>query len=153
MKHNQDGKILFHLENHRSICSKTKDEIYLKSLFTILGHKEYLLQEIFKMRNIENNIFYPIHIKRIISNVCKKESKQSDISPLEILKENETLKEQLKITDTFENNKMMHILIDIHLHPKILIEKHHIQKTCKSSILDLQLNCIQAQSPNEVKLN
>ena len=110
-------------------------KIFSDSLFMILEHKEYLLNEIFKMRDIENNIFYPIHIKRIISNVCKKESKQSDISPLEILKQNELLKEQLKITHNFENNKMIHILIDIHLHPKNLIMNHRIQQAEYETII------------------
>ena len=32
-----------------------------------------------------------------------------------ILEKNENLKKKLKITDIFENNKMIHILIDIHL--------------------------------------
>jgi len=107
---------------------KTKDEIYLKSLFTILEHKEYLLQEIFKMRNIENNIFYPIHIKRITENLCVKNVTKSNITPIEILERNEILKAKLKLTDNFENNKMIHILIDIHLHPKNLIMNHRIQE-------------------------
>jgi len=107
--------------------AKGKDEIYVKSLFTIFEHKEYIIQEIFKMRNIENNIFYPIHIKRITENICEKKMKHSNISPLEIIEKNEILKAKLKLTDNFENNKMIHILIDIHLHPKNLILNHKIQ--------------------------
>ena len=34
------------------------------------------------MRNIENNIFYPIHIKRITENICEKKVKQSNILPI-----------------------------------------------------------------------
>ena len=99
-----------------------------KSFYRILEHKDYLLNQIFKLRNIENNIYYPIHIKRIISNICKKSKKISDISPMEILDTNEILKSKLKITEIFNNNKMIHILIDIHLHPKVLITKNKIQK-------------------------
>ena len=108
---------------------KKSSKVFGDSLLKILEHKEYLLNEIFKLRDIENNIFYPIHIKRITSNVCKKKEKKSDISPLEILEQNEELKEKLKITNNFENNKMIHILIDIHLHPKNLIMNYKIQKS------------------------
>ena len=38
------------------------------------------------------------------------------------------LKRKLKLTDNFKNNKMIHILIDIHLHPKILIMNYKIQE-------------------------
>ena len=99
-----------------------------QSFYRILDHKEYLMNTIFKLRNVENNIYYPIHIKRIISNICKKEKKYSDISPLEILERNEILKEKLKITENFKNNKIIHILIDIHLHPKVIITDYKIQK-------------------------
>jgi DNA-directed RNA polymerase II subunit RPB1 len=109
--------------------SKENQKLYDESLFQILEHKEYILNEIFKLREIENNIFYPIHIKRITSNICKFKSKLSDISPGEIIELNNTLKSKLKITDIFENNKLIHMLIDIHLHPKILIEEYHIQKS------------------------
>ena len=109
---------------------KTNESIEkLNESFTrILDHKEYLMNIIFKLRNVENNIYYPIHIKRIISNICKKSKKVSDISPLEILERNDILKSRLKITDKFNNNKMIHILIDIHLHPKVLITDYKIQK-------------------------
>lgn len=111
-----------------SVKSKENQKLYDEGLFRILEHKEYLLNEIFKLREIENNIFYPIHIKRITSNICKLEEKISDITPKEIFEGNEILKSRLLITGIFENNKMIHILIDIHLHPKNLIENYHIQK-------------------------
>ena len=117
--------------------AKTKESKikYNQSVLTILQHKEYLLNYIFKMRNIENNIFYPIHIKRIISNFCKKEQKLSDISPVQILDNNDKLKEKLFITEDFNNNKIIHMLIDIHIHPKILINEHKIQKSEYDSIV------------------
>ena len=43
------------------------------------------MYDVFKQKDVENNIYYPVHIKRILSNICKKIRKTSDISPKEIL--------------------------------------------------------------------
>ena len=52
----------------------------------------------------------------------------SNISPLEILSMNESLKGKLMVNKRFENNHIIHLLIDIHFHPKILIGTYKIQK-------------------------
>ena len=54
---------------------------------------------------------------------------KSDVSPIEIINKNKELKEKLYIRDDFKNNKIMHILINIHLSPKLLINKFRITKS------------------------
>ena len=54
--------------------------------------------------------------------------KLSDVSPIEILTSNKLLKNKLKVNDIFQNNKIVHMLIDIYLHPKYLIHNYRIQK-------------------------
>ena len=94
----------------------------------IIDHKYYLLK-IFDY-NVESNIFYPIHIKRMITNIVGLNNKnKSDISPLEILEKNKILKDELYISHNFKNNNIIHILIDIHLSPKLLISEYRIKKT------------------------
>ena len=115
---------------------KDNQKIYNESLLNILQHKEYLLNEVFKMNDIENNIFYPINIKRITSNFCKRNVKLSNITPSEILEKNEILKNKLQITDNFKNNKIIHMLIDIHLHPKVLMNDFNIQSDEYELIVD-----------------
>ena len=92
----------------------------------ILNHKMFLhsLTE-------DNNINYPIDINRICKNTCLQKDKKlkSNISPLTIIKKNEDLKNKLYITKIFENNEIIHILIDIHLNPKILITEFSIQES------------------------
>jgi len=98
-----------------------------ESFTTILEHKEYL----YNINNsLENNILYPIDINRICKNKCsnKDDVDVSNVSPLYILEKNKELKEKLFITDIFKNNKIIQILIDIHLNPKILITKFKILK-------------------------
>ena len=81
---------------------------------------------------------FPVHIQRIIQNKCGiKSNSKSTISPLEIIEGNEKLKETLYVTESFKNNKIFNILIDIHLSPKILIEKYRIKKEIYYEILDI----------------
>ena len=119
------------LEDDTIMNLKTNKKFYKKledNFKDILEHKYYLLK-IFNYK-VEPNIFYPIHILRMITNIVGINNKnKSDISPLEILEKNNVLKEELYITKKFKNNKILHILIDIHLSPKKLIEKHRITKT------------------------
>ena len=101
-------------------------EILNESFMTILQHKQYL----YDINNkLENNILYPIDINRICKNKClQKEPCKSNVSPLYILEENNKLKDKLFVSVTFKNNKIIEILIDIHLNPKILITQFNILK-------------------------
>ena len=76
-----------------------------------------------KLRKLLKIIFYPIDINRLCKNKClQKEGRTlSNISPLYIFRKNNELKEKLIINEVFNNNKIMQILIDIHLNPKLLI--------------------------------
>ena len=76
---------------------KSNYELLKQSFITILKHKDYFMNDVFKSKDVENNIFYPIHIKRILSNICKKQNKISDISPKYILDQNENLNQNLKL--------------------------------------------------------
>ena len=110
-----------------TITQMKKDKEYMKKLeasfYQILTYKEYL----FTNSITENNVNFPVHLKRITSNVCSKK-KISNISPLEILSMNESLKSKLIVNKRFKNNHTIHLLIDIHFHPKILIGTYKIQK-------------------------
>ena len=104
-----------------------------EAFYNILEHKIYMFKNVFKNNKVSNSIRFPVHIARIITNVCKKEQSLSDISPSYILKENFILKEKI---DNKEN-KILSILIDVHLHPKVLIKKHKIQKVEYDTIVDI----------------
>jgi DNA-directed RNA polymerase II subunit RPB1 len=91
----------------------------------ILSHKDFMFE---KFHTDDNTINYPIHLHRITTNICKKQNKLSSISPIDIFKGNEELKEKLYIRKDSLNNQIFHMLIDIHLHPKRLIETFKIQK-------------------------
>ena len=120
------------------VMKKTKDykKILSDNFNEILEHKYYLLK-IFN-NSVENNIFYPVHINRIITNLVGLNNiNKSDISPIEIINKNNELKDKLYITDDFKNNIIMKILIDIHLSPKLLINEFRITKLQYNELLEI----------------
>ena len=134
LKHNLNKNISESLLKNSNVI----DELN-KLIIDVFEYKEYLYKIIDVNLNEETQvclnksiITYPIHIKRIVQNFTSKQG-LSDISPFDIIKKNNQLKEDLYITDHYQNNKILHILIDIHLHPKILIQNYKI----KSSEYDL----------------
>ena len=94
------------------------DENFLK----ILNHREYLINVVFNGKP-ENNINYPVNIQRIVDNEIKPKKIKSNISPLEIIKENDKLVKKCYVNKAFKNNTIFEILIGIHLNPKILLSK------------------------------
>jgi len=137
---NYDWKKKMDLETYEEFKNTDFQEILDENFENIVKIQEYLITDIFKY-DIENNIMYPIHIQRIIQNMCglpdKKKKKKSNISPLEIIDGNRKLKEKLFVTDTFKNNIILHLLIDIHLSPKILIDEYCISKEEYLDIIDI----------------
>ena len=122
------------LEENESFDQELLDNIFKK----ILNHKEYLISKIFKNGTIENNINFPVHIQRIVSNrtiKVGKIKKKSNISPIEIIQRNQALIDELYVRNEFKNNKILEILIDVHLNPKILIKEFNISKENYNSIL------------------
>ena len=118
---------------------KDYEEILERSFYDLLDHKMYIFENIFNSMDVNNSINYPIHIKRITTNICSQKNDKSDISPLDILKENMLLKKKLFVTNNFKNNKILEILIDIHLNPKLLIHDFKIQEgEFKSIISEIQ---------------
>ena len=109
---------------------KDRDKKLQDNFKNILSIYEFVVRELFA-NDIENNILFPVHIQRILQNKCgtKQLSKKlSDTSPLYIIEKNERLKNRCFISHNYPGNCIFKLLIDIHLSPKILIEKYRIQR-------------------------
>ena len=116
----------FQLSNPDSDLDLEMEDTYKK----LLNHRDYLISKVFKGK-VENNINYPVHIQRIVTNFARKNTKlkkKSNIHPLEILAQNKVLFESLYIREEFKSNKLLEILIDVHLNPKILIIEYNITR-------------------------
>ncbi len=111
----------------QELKEKDMKKIYGDIAIKLIEYRNYMITKIFNYE-IKNNIWFPVHIQRIISNICKKNKKISDISPIDILKQNEELKEELYVSDNFKLNEILNMLIDIHLNPKLLVKQFYIQK-------------------------
>ena len=122
---------------NKSIADKCKTinrDVLDKIFYELLDHREYLICKLYN-GNIQNNINYPVHIERIVENLTDKTGK-SNIMPIDIYKGNLRLAESLFITESFKNNKIIKILIDIHLSPKVLIGKYKIKRNEYKLICD-----------------
>ena len=104
-----------------------------EAFYAILQNKIYMYKNVFKNNKISNGIRFPVHIARIVTNVCKKGNSKSDISPIDILNQNYALKENIEQKE----NTILSVLIDVHLHPKALIKKFKIQKAEYEKIIDI----------------
>ena len=107
-------------------AKSSKREMLDKIFYSLMDHREYLICHIFNGNN-NNNINYPIHIQRIVENTVK-QKKKSNMLPIDIVKGNEKLINSLYIQDKFKNNKILEILINVHLNPKVLISDYKISR-------------------------
>ena len=115
---------------------KNYKKILEDNIKLIIDTNEYLITEVFNNKK-ENNIMYPIHFERLTQNISGLNRKsKSTISPIDIIEQNEKLKKKLFITDKYKNNKILHVLIDIHLSPKLLIQKYRITEEEYKTLID-----------------
>ena len=96
----------------------------------ILQEREYVITKIFN--NTDNNqLLYPISIKRIIStaiNIFHKKKTLVDLEPNYILDHIDKLCNDLYLNDNNKGNKLFQILIKTNLSPKIIITIHKLNK-------------------------
>lgn len=124
---NTDWNSILEKEPYDDMIKTNKYNNILQDNFKLILKHQNTLYDL--SNDNHNNINYPIDINRICKNTCFQKDMEikSNMSPLDIIKMNDELKEKLIITETFKNNDIIHILIDIHLNPKILIKEFKIQ--------------------------
>ena len=125
-----DNKTNWNKYYNKSISDKCKNidtKLLDKIFYELLDHREYLINTLYN-GNIQNNINYPVHIERIVENLTDKKNGKSNIMPIDIYNGNKKLSKELFIRHDFKNNKIIEILLDIHLNPKLLICKYKIKR-------------------------
>ena len=125
--------VIDELQNDKDLDKKLQNNFK-----NILNIYNFVISELFD-GNIENNILFPVHIERIIQNKCgikQPLKKLSNTSPLYIIEKNNLLKKSCFISNNNKGNYIFKLLIDIHLSPKILIEKYRIQREDYDGIVD-----------------
>jgi len=131
-----------------TLTAMKKDKKYqdklVDSVSRLLKHKQYIYENLSEKiplsmegnTDVSNSINFPININRITKNTCSKKKARSDISPVEIIAGNEELKKSLKVSESLKDNMIINMLIDIHLHPSILLKDFKIQKDEYETIID-----------------
>ena len=107
-------------------CKDIKQNTFDDIFYELLDHREYLISVIYK-GDIQNNINFPVHIERIVENIACKTNK-SNMLPSDIYTGNQKLLKSLYISESSEKNRIIKILVDIHLNPKVLITKYKISR-------------------------
>ena len=73
-----------------------------ESFYEILNHKYFIFNEVISDNKVTNTINFPIHINRIVKNICVLENERSSISPSEILDNNYILQEKMIVNDSLK---------------------------------------------------
>ena len=117
---------------------------YLEDIFDsyfkqILDDKRYLIEYVKKGKLLDSDIvYYPINLKRLITNVKTKFKKnnKTTLCPIYILEKIKELNDTLSITNNlFGENKMFMILVRCYLAPKVIIKELRLSKSAFDFII------------------
>ena len=147
---NEFNMTFYDLENHMTVALKKKLKGYKafnqkmeEYVNDIINDRDYYFNNFFR-GSLENNIFYPINLKRLLSNVRTNFTKlpKSDLSPFYILKEIESLR-FLKTSSSLSPNSvnLLIVLCRIYLSPKKLCIEYKLPKLA----FDFMIKSIKAE--------
>ena len=127
-----DIKVNFTDEVYKSIITNKESFIgqnddYIKQM---IKDRDYYFDNFFK-GTLNEHVFYPINIQRLLTNTIKNLepfAPYSDLSPLYILEEIKRLVDGLYVSEMYSHSKMLGVLCRIYLSPKIICVKHKLNK-------------------------
>ena len=97
----------------------------------LLTDKYFLINDVFQAKK-EDRIQYPIPFDRIISNAMKRLGRAAraptDLTPGYILDKIDDLIDRLKVIRVNQGIRFLHILLRVHLSPKVILLKHSMSK-------------------------
>lgn len=97
----------------------------------IMNDREFLITKVFRGDKI-SKITFPIPFERILKNAHERmkslgvKAMPTDLTPAHILDTIAILKNDLKIQDTVQGTRFLHILLNLHLSPKHLLFKYNM---------------------------
>ena len=125
LKHNLSDELFQDL-------AKNEDDFNLKiqqHLQNIIDDRDYYFETFFK-GSITDDVYYPINIKRLLTNTLKNFECLSvtDLNPLYVIDTIEKLSDELFITSNYKGSGLLIVLCRIYLSPKILCIKEKLSK-------------------------
>jgi DNA-directed RNA polymerase II subunit RPB1 len=114
----------------------------------LLDDKYFLINDVFQGKK-EDRIQYPIPFDRIISNSMKRLGRAAraptDLTPGYILDKIDDLIDRLKVIRVNQGIRFLHILLRVHLSPKVILLKHSMSKAVFDWITEeIERNFIEA---------
>jgi hypothetical protein len=118
------------------------EEQYKKHINKIISDRDYYFEHIFKGR-LEEEIFVPINIQRLVDSAAQRFSNKtglSDLHPQYVFDRLDELERDLYITEKYKGNELIMVLAHLRLSPNML-NKARINKLA----FDYIITCIQQQ--------
>ena len=122
------------------IETKDWEEKMFDHYTALLEDREYIITKMFNGEQ-ESSVLYPVSFGRIITNTHAMYQKYncdgilSDLNPLYVLKEIESLCEELYVSAVNKGNKLLKMLLRVYLSPKQMIKKYAFTKTAFEQIV------------------
>ena len=105
----------------------------------LLVDRRFLIEEVFRGKK-EDKIQYPIPFERIINNAVKRlgdaARAPTDLTPVYILDKITDLISRLKVIRENQGIRFLHILLRIHLSPKVILMKHNMSQAIFDWVAD-----------------
>jgi len=102
--------------NRKEIVKKYSIKGGEEKLTKLFEYKQFIYDEIFKRKDIENSVFSPVHFPRIINDI-KLKNKGKAPSSKSLFTMIEQTKEKCFVSQVFPHIVMFNILLDVYLHP------------------------------------
>jgi DNA-directed RNA polymerase II subunit RPB1 len=120
-----------------SEIKKSDDDVFARCtehFKQILDDRVFLIEKVFRGEKLDK-ITFPIPFERIINGAVMRTKAAgafglpTDLSPKYVLDTIDSLIQKLKIIDTQQGTRFLHILLRLHLSPKVVIFKHHLSRS------------------------
>ena len=137
---------------YQSILTKKIDyeEKITKFVENIIKDRDFYFEHFFK-GTLDNNVYYPVNFKRLITNTSKNFNNLnvSDLDPLYVIDKIENLSKELIISENYNSSTLITVLARIYLSPKIVCYKEKLTKFA----FDYIITSIKAQFNESIAVN
>ena len=149
----QDIKTHFTDEVYKNIISKKLDFIDYNDTYIqeMINDRNYYFNNFFKGK-LEDAVYYPINIQRLLDNTLKQFEPlppYSDLNPIYIIETVNNLVSELYVAELYNKSTMLGVLCRIYLSPKILCVKHKLNKIA----FDYIISNIKSKFYNSIAVN
>jgi DNA-directed RNA polymerase beta' subunit len=126
-------EIFFTKDAYTEIQKSDWEERSTEHYKKMVEDREFLITKVFK-NMLNGSVIYPIPFKRLIRTAALKvsqvnlDSVPNTLTPMEILDTIDRLMDKLHVADKEQGTQYLHILLRLHLNPKMILLTHRLTK-------------------------